>query len=133
MSFEDLRAYFSSVQVCKIDDAFKYAHASCEHKAGSYCLQRMVVEGEAGRMTVSVAQKDDRCFPRNAAYDYSNCRIILMKIDTDLTDADEDGDKLEDSYIGVATSPYDRDMHVEVENMEPGEYYVFAELDWQSN
>ena len=48
----------------------------------------MVVEGEAGRMTVSVAQKDDRCFPRNAAYDYSNCRIILMKIDTDLTDAD---------------------------------------------
>ena len=34
----------------------------------------------AGHHTVSVSQKDERCFHRNSGYEYNNCRFIIMKI-----------------------------------------------------
>jgi len=51
-----------------------------------------------------------------------------MKIDTDKTDVDEDGDKFEVEYIAGEAS-WDRETHLEL-NLKEGEYYVFVELDW---
>ena len=59
---------------------------------------RLIIEAD-GEHCISVAQKDERCYLRDTQYEYSNCRVILMKIDLDKTDADEDGDNLEVEYI----------------------------------
>lgn len=55
---------------------------------------RLIVSGD-GQHTISVAQKDERCLPKGCGYEYSNCRVMLLKIDTDLEDEDGDGDNLE--------------------------------------
>ena len=69
---------------------------------------------------------------RGVEYDYSNCRIMLLKIDTDKTDIDNDGDNLEIDYV-AGTQSWDRDTHIEVDDLEKGEYYVYVELDWNEN
>jgi len=48
-----------------------------------------------------------------------------MKIDIDKTHVDEDGDNLEVDYI-ASTQGWDRDTHIEIENLKKGEYYVFV-------
>jgi hypothetical protein len=92
---------------------------------------RLII-AEDGQHTVSVAQKDARCFKRGVEYEYSNCRMIIMKIDVEKTDVDEDGDNLEVEYI-AGTQSWDRETHIEIDNMKKGEYYVFVEMDWNKN
>jgi hypothetical protein len=92
---------------------------------------RLIIEAD-GEHCISVAQKDERCYLRNSQYEYSNCRVILMKIDLEKTDADEDGDNLEVEYIQGAQS-WDRETHIENEHLAKGEYYVFVEMDWNAN
>jgi hypothetical protein len=67
--------------------------------------------------------------PANSDYEYSNCRMILMKIDLDKTDIDDDGDNLEVDYI-KGDQGDDRDLHLECDNLKKGEYYVYVEMDW---
>lgn len=69
---------------------------------------------------------------RGSEYEYSNCRVVLMKIDLDKTDIDEDGDNLEVEYIAGMQS-WDRETHIENENLTKGEYYVFVQMDWNAN
>jgi hypothetical protein len=59
---------------------------------------RLVVPQD-GEHCISVAQKDARCFLRGTDYEYSNCRVIVMKIDLDKTDYFDDGDNLDVVYI----------------------------------
>jgi hypothetical protein len=59
---------------------------------------RLIIEDD-GEHAISVSQKDERCYQRGSEYEYSNCRVILMKIDLEKTDIDEDGDNLEVEYI----------------------------------
>jgi len=128
MCFKDLAYYFSRVQVCKINDAYRYSFLQGSHKRGSFALLRLLLDSD-GEHTVSVAQKDARCFSRDAEYEYANCRVVLMKIDTEKTDVDEDGDNLEVDYI-KGDSSWDRDTHLECPMLRKGEYYVYVELDW---
>ena len=87
MSFKDLAFYFSRIQICKINDSYNYSFLKCSHKINSFSLARLIIESD-GFHTISVAQKDKRCFLRNTEYDYSFCRIILIKIDVNKTDID---------------------------------------------
>lgn len=92
---------------------------------------RLIIEAD-GEHCISVAQKDERCFLRDSQYEYSNCRVILMKIDLEKTDIDEDGDSLEVDFI-ASTQSWDRETHIECEHLTKGEYYVFVEMDWNTN
>jgi len=58
--------------------------------------------------------------------------MIIMKIDTDKTDIDEDGDNLEVEYI-AGTQGWERETHIEINDLKKGEYYVYVELDWNQN
>ena len=48
---------------------------------------RLIVGGE-GEHTISVSQTDERCFSRHSEYDYSNCRMIILKIEQDSDNLD---------------------------------------------
>lgn len=128
MSFTDLAYYFSRIQICKINDAYKYSFLQGSHKRGSFALMRLIVDVD-GEHTISVAQKDQRCFNRGVDYEYAYCRMILMQIDLEKTDIDDDGDNLEVQYI-LGDASWDRDTHLECQMLRRGEYYVYVELDW---
>lgn len=70
-----------------------------------------------GSVTFSIAQKDKRCFPRSSNYGYSFCRLILV---------DEEG-----NYVSGTSGKPNRDLHLEVDNLQPGNYKLFAEVDWE--
>jgi hypothetical protein len=97
------------------------------HCRGSYSLMRIMVSA-AGEHTISVSQIDERCHNRHDEYDYSNCRVILAKIEKD-SDNHKD---LELKYI-KATANQDRETHINIENIEKGEYFVYIEMDWNEN
>jgi len=88
---------------------------------------RVMVSG-SGEHTLSVSQTDERCFSRHSEYDYSNCRVILAKI---IEDSD-DVNTLKLQYL-KATSNQDRETHINIENLDKGEYFVYVEMDWNKN
>jgi len=114
-----------------VNDDYHYSFMEGSHKPGSYALIRLVVE-EEGEHCISVAQKDERCYRRSHGYEYSNCRIAVMKIDLEKSDIDEDGDNLEVDYLR-GTQSWDRDTHLEFPDLKKGEYYIYVELDWHKN
>ena len=69
---------------------------------------------------------------RDSGYDYSNCRVMVLKIDTELEDLDDDGDNLEVEYI-AGNQSWDLETHIEIDDLKKGEYYVYVELDWEKN
>lgn len=124
MAYTDVCHFFSRIQFGHINDEYHYSFMKASHQRGSYTLMRLLVPGD-GEHTISVAQTDERCFSRNSDYDYSNCRIIVLKIERD---ADTIKD-LQLTYVN-GMSGWDRDSHIEFENLPRGEYYVYIEMDW---
>ena len=120
MCWDDMKQYFKWIDVCKIDDSFNYSYSECiQDKRDAYNLTKMMVESD-GKMTISLCQNDKRCFKRTSQYDYSNARLIVMKIKSSLN--------LELEYV-EGTMGKERDMHLELENLEAGEYFVFSEVE----
>ena len=131
MTWEDLTFYFSRVQVAKVNDNYLYSFIKANHKKESFSLLRLVVP-EAGEHTISVAQKDARCYMRGIDYEYSYCRVLLLKIKTDLADLDADSKTLEAELVGREES-WERETHVECAHLEKGEYHVLVEMEWNEN
>ena len=127
MSYQDLCYYFSRIQICHVNDDYHYSFMKASQHVGSYSLMRLMVSG-SGEHIISVSQTDERCFSRHSNYDYSNCRIIVLKVEKDGNSLEE----LEIKYI-QGVSGWDRETHVMVENLDKGEYLIYVEMDWNQN
>jgi len=68
---------------------------------------------------------------RSSQYNYSNCRMIVFKINEEETITDSFGQPLIDAtYIGAKMGE-ERDLNIEIdEPLAPGDYFVFVEIDW---
>jgi hypothetical protein len=119
MDFEDMKSYFTRVQVGKVVSDFHYSFVKVTHPECPYSLIDFSVP-ESGAHTISVSQKGERMFPRESNYKYSNSRGIIVKIDEDQV-----------TYIKGFKGFRDRDTHVEFEYLEAGDYQVFIEVDWE--
>lgn len=86
-------------------------------------MLRFVVANPGGHCYLQVIQTDERCFDRKVQYDYSNVRLIVCKIE------DPESDKKTLIYKN-GKSGYMRDTWEVYENLEPGEYYMYVEMDW---
>ena len=126
MCLSDLQKYFSRIQICRINDNYKYSSFKARHKLGSFALIRFVVSAPGGHHYLSINQTDDRCFDRHLDYDYSNVRLIVAKIED--PEAEEKRLIYKNGKMGQ-----DRDIWEEYENLEPGEYYMYVEFDWPDN
>jgi hypothetical protein len=122
MDFEDMKQYFGRVQICKYTNGHAYSFAKCE---GNYHLHRLHVTQE-GEHTFSISQKGERMFPRNSGYDYSPCRLWLVKLSgSGLFDGVE--------YIKGMKDPRERDTYLECGNLTEGESFLVSEVDWLSS
>jgi len=70
--------------------------------------------------TFAVSQKGSRMFRKNSGYEYSSSRLFLAKNNGDGTV----------TYIKGTKAGWDRDNYLEIENLEEGDYYFVAEVDW---
>lgn len=125
MCLADLQKYFSRVQICRVNDRYKYASFQARHKLNSYSLVRFVVTGSGGHHYLSINQTDERCFDKREHYDYSNVRLIVAKIVNPEAEAEDKELVYMNGKMG-----YDRDTWEEYQKLEPGEYYCFVEFDW---
>ena len=57
MSFADFCHYFSRVQICRINDNYKYVSYKAEHDKGEYALIRMSIPSDSMQY-ISVSQVD---------------------------------------------------------------------------
>lgn len=76
MDFEDMKKYFSRVQLSKVVDAYHYSFKKVTHPDCPYSLINFTVP-KSGEHTLSISQKGERMFPRGNDYKYSNCRMII--------------------------------------------------------
>jgi len=106
MCYDDVCHYFSRIQICHVNDDYHYSFMRSTHLKGSYSLMRLIVSQD-GEHTITIAQTDERCFSRKSNYDYSNCRIIIARIE-------QDSDSLDNLKIKFlkGVSGWDRDTHV---------------------
>ena len=91
MSWEDMCSYFSRIQICNINDSYHHSFLNCSQTRNpdnQYSLIRLFLTGD-GEHTISCSQKDERCFNRHSDYEYSNCRVIVYKIDKDADTLEE--------------------------------------------
>ena len=73
----------------------------------------------SGEYTLSVSQKDFKMFPRKSNYDYSNCKIIIAKLNGD--------------FLKEIQKEWTRDTHIEFDCLDSGEYKMYIELSWLEN
>ena len=119
MSFADFCHYFSRVQICRLNDNYKYVSYKADHDKGEYALIRMSIPQDSLQY-IGVSQIDQRTFPRSSAYEYSAARLIVAKLD-------EESGELE--YL-FGKMKVDRDLW-EMYHFTEGEYLVYVEVDWQ--
>lgn len=123
MAFETMQNYFSRVQICKTHDNFHYSHKKIEQPQGKYTLFEVNVGG-TGKHSFSCSQKAARMFPRGSDYEYSNCRMILMKLNN--------GENLNDgvTYVKGGKGFKERDAYLECDDLEAGNYFLLVEMEW---
>jgi calpain-15 len=123
MSFDDFIENFRRLQVCKVDDRATFTFADCYQEFGAFSLQKITVK-TAGATTFTLSQCDKSGFNREKQlkYNYGNCRLILAR-SKDTTTKDL-------QYVAGTAGKPNRDLHLEVEDLQPGTYFLFSEIDW---
>lgn len=70
-----------------------------------------------------MSQIGSRMYRKDAGYEYSSSRIYLAKIN-------EDGTV---HFIRGSKGGWSRDQYLECDNLQDGEYYLIAEIDWNES
>ena len=126
MSFADYQARFTHLQVCKYSDhgEFESLRLDCKTKRYHFVLVRF---SEDGQQTLSLSQKDKKCFPRDALenFNFAACRMILLEQDSDRLD-----DLNELRYLKSMCSRGQRDTYLEVVSDRRKLYALYIEMEW---
>jgi hypothetical protein len=107
MSFSDFSQYFSRIQICKYFDSSSFINLVAQHK--EFHVFQLTVN-DSGYQTISVSQKDERCFSRYSQYVYSNCRMIVVRCEN----GDISGGDIQ--FMAGTKGYQDRDTYIELEN-----------------
>lgn len=76
MAYEDYISYFTSLEVCKINDAYKYSSLKTKQSAEeNHSIIKFLIE-VPGKYYFTVCQKDKRQY-HNKKYKYSRVRMTL--------------------------------------------------------
>ena len=87
---------------------------------GSYNTVEFEIDEPCEYMTLAISLKNARMFPRNCGYNYSDCRMFLLKVNDDGTN----------DYKKGVTSCYQRECYMIYECLERGKWMLYTEVDW---
>ena len=125
MAFGDFKKYFTRLQICKYHDDYSLKSFKLNCDSYKYHLIKINLNMD-GDQTFSVSQRDKRTVSSMIRFDYSNCRMILMKLKNfqDISGGVE--------FIAGGKGYKDRDAYLEVPSMKQGVYYLFVEMEWDA-
>lgn len=111
--------------VCKINDDYSYSYRKCLHEKDSkfkhFLLNATVLN--SGPMTISISQKDKRCYSHKEVENikYCLCTLKLYKVSG-----------VSRQLIQEKRDYPHRDFHMEIKDgLTYGNYLVLAEIDWE--
>ena len=92
---------------------------------------------EEGHQTLALSQEDEKLFPKDSKFQYSNVRMIVMQEPLDLvrkpvTSESNTFLSSELKFIEGTKGFQERDTYIELKKLKKGKYYVFVEIDWDS-
>jgi len=122
MSFVDFKNIFNDFDMNKYVDGFKFSNVMLKANDTGYHLVKMTIQ-EKGMHTVALTQYCERMMPRGSAYTYSLVRIIVFQ-------ADDDRNLLKKCRFIKGTGGSRRDEYIDFAELEKGDYFVFAQIDW---
>ena len=123
MSFDDVKFYFSRIQISKVNDTFVFSSLPVEVKETQSLWHLKIAD--PGNHTFSVSQICERMFPRYSGYNYSHVRMFLIEVNTS-------GDSLKVlRFINAVSDIRERDTYLECNDLKEGEYFLYIEVDWQ--
>lgn len=152
MDFYDFVDIFATVYINKVHDNYNYTSDTFRHKPGAFSIRKIVIKEEISHCYISLHQYDKRYFRNrleSEKYNYTFGRIILGRkidystIEKELEEGGNFTQKLNKNYIKKMDCGFQyeyvdgisgrlRNLSLEV-NLEKGEYYIIAMMDWEKN
>lgn len=122
MSFDDFKKFFDDFDMNKYNDDHVFHNVTLQDNDSSYHLVKMTTK-EKGIQTVAVTQFCERMMKRSSNYKYSLVRMIVFK-------AKDPNDLLKGCEFIKGCGGSRRDEYIELPDLEPGDYFIFAQMEW---
>lgn len=122
MSIEDFLKFFPYTFVCKYEEGYTYNYREffqVPHETMTVC--KLQIKPNT-RLIISLHQKQQRFYREVKFYKPDMSRIILCKYHPE--------QEYTYTFIDSFASCDDK-LHLEVNNLEPGEYHVYSHVDWE--
>ena len=122
MNINDFQKYFPVVWVCKYRKENNYYSVNLSHKHNNYNVLRIKIQ-ERQEVTISLNQRDRRCFKNtpHPDYFYSYSRLLIGKVEKNGLE-----------YITGNASGFERNLQA-THVLEPGTYLLTIEINWNQN
>ena len=122
MSFDDFKKFFDDFDMNKYSDDHMFSSVSIQENDHGYHLVKMTTQ-EKGIQTVALTQYCERMMKRSSNYKYSLVRLIVFK-------AKDPNNLLAGCEFIKGTGGSRRDEYIELKDLDAGDYFVFAQIDW---
>jgi calpain-15 len=118
MSVDDFRAHFHDLQICMVEDKYKYSAVAVRSTAKSGLYFHVAITRES-EYYFTINQESKRKFPSNSPYEYSNVRVLLAR-------REPNGDLKPVSGVSKA------EMEVWTSGkLSPGDYVLYTKVEWK--
>jgi hypothetical protein len=124
MRLEDFQDWFTSVTICRVNDAFKYNAILVKQPKGQFKVFEVQLE-QAGRATLSITLPDQRHFGYDSGYTYPVTRMAACIVN--------EQDQSLNEFLGGRAGVFDRDVWRQFDTTKPEKFLVFAEVDWETD
>ncbi len=121
MKIEDFLAYFPYTFICKYKSNYFYEYKKFDQENRDDFIACKLIIKENTHTVITLHQKQQRFFKKIKNYKPAYGSIILAKYDKTKNPNYE--------YFGSDCSNQEK-IHFELDNLEPGEYHIFANIIW---
>lgn len=121
MTFDDFLTYYPYTFICKYEKGFHYNFKKVQQD-GNDCMVAAKIEiTENTKIAIGLHQKQSRFYFKVPNYKPQMARIILAKYNPHSSPNYE--------FI-LSDSNNNEKQYVELDNLEPGEYHIFTNINW---
>ena len=124
MKVEDFLNYFPYTFICKYKNNYHYEYKKLEQENRDEFITCKFTVHENTHAVITLHQKQQRFFRKIKGYKAVYGSIILARYDKN---------KHPNYEFYSSDCSNQEKIHFELENMEPGEYHVFANINWPHN
>lgn len=122
MTFDDFLKYFPYTFICKYENGFHYRYARVFQENSTQMTCTKITIGQNTKITIGLHQKQTRFYNKVNNYKPQMARLILAKCTRK--------NKIHYKYMSSSAGDNDK-LYVEFDNLEPGEYHIFANVNWE--